>query len=50
MTGMGVALSVVGFVRFGGHLGSAHLRARQEDYVATFDHTRPGALPAGGPP
>jgi len=50
MTGMGVALAVVAFVRFTGHLRSADLRARQEEYVATFAHTRRSALPAGGPP
>jgi len=50
ITGMGLALSVVASVRFAGHLRSADLRALQEEYVATFDHTRRSALPAGGPP
>ena len=50
ITGMGVALSVVAFARFAGHLRSADLRALQKEYVATFDHARRGALPAGCPP
>ena len=49
MTGMGVALAVVAFVRFVGHLRSADLCALPEEYVASFG-TRRSALPAGGPP
>jgi len=47
---MGVSHFVVACVRFAGHLRSADLRALQEEYVTTFDHTRRGALPAGSPP
>jgi len=50
LIGMGVSHFVVAFVRFAGHLRSVDLRALQEEYVATFDHTHRGALPAGGPP